>query len=132
MTKILIKLILHAQSCNSKACQRGAHLIPTKPATSLRSRERQSYGSTSESWLCQSDDDRFTIIDFASVIPDIRERLEQRFTAQALALEPFYVSVIKQQVDGDKIPTSLNLIIKIITANDFFHFENQQGGQTNL
>jgi hypothetical protein len=87
---------------------------------------------TSENWLCQSDDDRFTIIDFSSVIPDICERLQQRFTADALAQEPFYASVIKQQVDGDKIPTSLKLITKIITANDFFHFENQQGGEANL
>ena len=82
---------------------------------------------TNDSWLCQSDDDRFTIIDFSTVIPEIRERLQQRFAAEALAQEPFYLSVIKQHVDGDKTPTSLKLIIKIITVNDFFQIENQQG-----
>jgi hypothetical protein len=82
---------------------------------------------TNDSWLCQSDDDRFTIIDFSIVIPKIRERLQQCFDADALAREPFYLNVIKHQVDGDKIPTSLKLMTTIITEDDFFQIENQQG-----
>src|SRR5512133_385511 len=74
---------------------------------------------TTDSWLCQSDDDRFTIVDRSTVIPEISDRLQQRFTAEALAQEPFYLRVIKGQVDGNKIPTYLQLIMKVITVNDF-------------
>jgi hypothetical protein len=86
---------------------------------------------TTDNWLCQSDDDRFTIIDFSIVIPEIRKHLQQRFAAEALAREPFYLSVIKPQVDGDTIPTSLKLMTEIITEDDFFQIENQQGKEAS-
>ena len=86
---------------------------------------------TPDALLCHSDNDVFTIIDLATVIPKIRERLQQRFTPAALAQEPVYVSRIKTQIDGDKIPASLKLITKIITADDFFQIENHQGKEAS-
>jgi hypothetical protein len=86
---------------------------------------------TSDGWLCHSDNDDFIIIDFATVIPKISKRLQQRFTPAALAQEPIYISRIKKQVDGDKILTSLKLLTKIITADDFFQIEKPQGKEAS-
>lgn len=89
--------------------------------------EVQEEAGTAEGLVCHSDNDDFTIIDLATVIPKIREGLQQRFTPAVLEQEPIYVSRIKEQVDGDKIPTSLKLITTIITADDFFQIEKHQG-----
>jgi hypothetical protein len=86
---------------------------------------------TSDGFLCQSDNDDFTIIDLAVVIPKISKRLQQRFTPEALAQEPVYISRIRSQVDGDKIPTSLKLITKIITADEFFQIERHPGKEAS-
>ena len=86
---------------------------------------------TADGLLCHSDNDDFTIIDLAAVIPKIGERLQQRFTPEALAQEPAYISRIRNQVDGDKIPTSLKLITKILTADEFFQIETHQGKEAS-
>jgi hypothetical protein len=86
---------------------------------------------TSDGLLCHSDIDDFTIIDLATIIPKIRERLQQRFTPDALAQEPMYIGRIRKLVDGDKIPTSLKLITKIITADEFFQIERHQGNEAS-
>ena len=86
---------------------------------------------TPDALLCHSDNDVFTIIDLANVIPKIGERLQQHFTPEALAQEPVYISRIRNQGDGDKIPTSLRLITKIITADEFFQIEKHQGKEAS-
>jgi hypothetical protein len=86
---------------------------------------------TSDGLLCHSDNDDFTIIDLATTIPKIRERLQQRFIPEALAQEPIYIGRIKKLVDGDKIPTSLKLVTKIITADQFFQIESHQGNEAS-
>ena len=85
--------------------------------------EVQDEAGTTEGLVCHSDNDDITIIDLATVIPKLIERLQQRFTPEALAQEPVYISRIRNQVDGDKIPTSLKLMTKIITEDDFFQIE---------
>jgi hypothetical protein len=86
---------------------------------------------TADGLVCHSDHDDFTIIDRATVIPNIRERLQQHFTPAALAQEPVYISRMKNQVDGDKIPMSLKLITQIITTDEFFQIERQQGNEAS-
>ena len=86
---------------------------------------------TPDALLCHSDNDVFTIIDRATVILTISERLPQHFTPAALAQEPVYISRIKNQIDGDKIPMSLKLITQIITANEFFQIEIHQGNEAS-
>jgi hypothetical protein len=87
--------------------------------------EVQEEVGTPDGLLCHSDNDDFTIIDITTVIQKIRERLQQRFTPEALAQEPVYVSRIRRQVGGDKIPTALKLVTSTISANDFFGIEDQ-------
>ena len=93
--------------------------------------EVQEEAGTTEGLVCHSDNDDFTIIDRATVIPDIRELLQERFTAEAIAQHPWYVSRIHKQISGDKIPTSLKLIAKIITADEFFQIEKHQGKEAS-
>jgi hypothetical protein len=83
------------------------------------------YG-TSDCLLCQSDNDNFTIIDTSTAIPKMQEHLQKRFTTDVLAKEPVYIRDVKKQVDGDKIPASLRLVTRIITADDFFQAGSQQ------
>ncbi len=79
---------------------------------------------TSDGQLCHSDNDDFTIIDLATVIPKIRERLQQRFTSDALA-QDLYVSIIRKHIDSDKMPMPLKLVTSTISANDFFRTEDR-------
>lgn len=90
----------------------------------------QEFG-TSDGLLCHSDNDDFAILDLATVIPKLAEHLQQRFTPEALAQEPIYIGRIRKLVDGDKIPTSLKLITKLITADEFFQIERYQGNEAS-
>ena len=86
---------------------------------------------TANGLLCHSDGDDFTIIDLATVIPKVRENLQQRFTPEVLAQEPVYVARIRKLIDGDKIPAALKIITKLITAEEFFQMEKHQGNEAS-